>query len=323
MTPRPIFVYGTARSGTTLLTNLLLGHDAVAGLAHPLHWGAHEIPLHDYRRYWGDFDRPERYERFLSDLEGSDVDRLAGGLGSARPERRPADVYEWLLQLMDAVAESRGCNFWTMKLDPRVVQRPREFGRLRSVMRERYDQVHIVAVRRDPDEVLRSYVRMPGPTLAARSTRAGAAAAHLLGLARLRVHAGDLDRLVREEGALLVEFRTLVERPDEVVRLLRARIGELGELADAGYPRNTSFHAKGEAAPRGSSPGWDLAAAAFDRMPGLARHLLRAWESRPVAANPLYYRLARAERDPDGLVDELRRSGHDALVSHVEAMRGD
>lgn len=331
--PTPILIYGTARSGTTALTNHILSHAKVAGLAHPLHWGAHEIPLHGYARYWGDIGRPGNLERFLGDLEGSDLWRLADEDTAWWSEHPPTDMYEWFLTLMDRVAIRTGSAYWVVKLDPAVVNRRTEWRRLRRLLEERYDRYHVVGVRRPRADVLESYVRMPGPTFRARQGALAGVAARLLGLARYRIHGRDLERLAEREGAIVVDFADLVGDTEAVARALRAEIGELGRVTESPFPRNTSFtagtrrggrsradRAGASARERGrwaGGPMWRLACGAFDRLPALATVLVRGWEWRRPSSNPLYYRLRRAEENPEELAGEFRRTGHEALIPHI------
>ena len=49
--PVPIFVMGTARSGTTWLANILSNHNEVAAVTAPEHHGIHESHVYDYTRY--------------------------------------------------------------------------------------------------------------------------------------------------------------------------------------------------------------------------------------------------------------------------------
>jgi hypothetical protein len=319
--PVPILVFGTARSGTTRLTNLLLSREQVAGLAHPLHWGAHELPLYDYARYWGDFRRPENWARFLADLAGSDIQRLAGLDLDAWRARPVEDVNEWFLEMMDRVAETRGCRCWAAKLDPKQVSRPAQWRRLLNRLRRRYERFHVVAVRRPRADVLRSYLRMPGPAFRARKRPVAGRAARVLGLARYRVHEAALARLVADTGATVVEFADLVEDPEAVLAALEARVGELGAPTGREFPRNTSFARDGGSRPR---DGAGIAAAdggrlyaVFDRAPWLATAIVRAWERRRPRSNPLYYRLRRAEDEPAELAAEFRRTGHDALIPYI------
>jgi len=319
--PVPILVFGTARSGTTRLTNLLLSREQVAGLAHPLHWGAHELPLHDYARYWGDFGRPENWERFLADLAGSDVQRLAGLDLDAWRARPAEDVNAWFLEMMDRVAEARGCRCWTAKLDPKQVSRRREWRRLLQRLLRRYDAFHVVAVRRPRADVLRSYLRMPGPAFHARRRPFAGRAARVLGLARYRVHEAALARLVEDTGATVVEFADLVEDPAGLLAKLEGVVGELGASTGREFPRNTSFAGDAGSRPRratGIAPadGGRLYGL-FDRAPWLATAIVRAWESRRPRSNPLYYRLRRAEEAPAELEAEFRRTGHDALIPYI------
>lgn len=317
--PTPIFVYGTARSGTTALTNLILSHDNVAGFAHPLHWGAHEIPLHDYARHWGNLRRPEDLEWFLADLEGSDLWRLADEDTAWWRAHPPADMYEWFLTLMDRAAMRAGCACWVVKLDPKVVNRRRQWRRLRTLVRERYgDEYHVIGVHRQRADVIASYLRMPGPAHRVRQGSMAGTAALLLGLARYRLHQRDLERLAHRENATVLEFDEVIGDAEALSRRLGAEVADLGRRKESSFPRNTSFRTTGSArSARPDGPGWQLVYGLFDRLPVLATVLVRLWEWRRPPSNPLYYRLRRAENAPDELAAEFRRTGHEALIPHI------
>jgi len=85
-TPRPIFVIGAARSGTTLLQAMLGAHPSIAALPE-MHFWFRIVNLADY---WGDLADPGRLRAALSELInlpaglldrfGFDISRLMAGL---------------------------------------------------------------------------------------------------------------------------------------------------------------------------------------------------------------------------------------------------
>src|SRR3954453_14062117 len=103
--PRPIFVLGTARSGTTWLGNLLIDHPQVAGVAALEHHGMVESHLFDHTRYAmpGVMTAGE----FLARYSTEDYFRAMG----TRPDANPLsgipgshNVAFWFRVLMDSVA---------------------------------------------------------------------------------------------------------------------------------------------------------------------------------------------------------------------------
>jgi len=113
--PIPLFVIGTARSGTTWIANLLISHPAIAGLAAEVHHGVHESHLLDHTRYAlpGVMSCTEFVARYA--LE--DYWRLARIDAAEFCLSAPArgDAVGFFRALMDAVARRDGARYWIEK----------------------------------------------------------------------------------------------------------------------------------------------------------------------------------------------------------------
>ena len=112
---RPVFVLGTARSGTTWLANLLADHPSIAAVVHAAHQGIHESHLLSHTRYvfperltMADFLAHYRREDYFR-LLGLDADTLAAAYAE------PGAVPELFRHLMDEFAAARGATHWLEK----------------------------------------------------------------------------------------------------------------------------------------------------------------------------------------------------------------
>jgi hypothetical protein len=211
--PRPIFIVGKQRSGTTWLGNLLLSHPRVAGVHHEAHHGIHESAYfsHVAGRY-GDLSRIQNYTEFASVMARSDYFRLAGASFDDLMDLYPASYAQVFRAVMDRFARRQGASCWVEKT-------PMHTEHMHTIAAQ-YPDARFVGIQRDPVGVAFSSVRRQGRLSAAR---------RLLALARVTTDKYLLDGLMHRTRARFPERVHILQYDD----LLTQRSATLDRLCDA------------------------------------------------------------------------------------------
>lgn len=312
--PVPIFVLGCGRSGTTALTNLLASHRKIAGVQHRLHHGNIECAVCYHDRYWGDISSSHRYLRFLYAISCSDFFLTAGKTVDAFLEDRPADFFDFYLDLMDRHAGSEGASFWVAKLDVLFVSYPARLKEFLARVEKRYGRKPLfVRIEREWRPEIRSYLRMEGATHAARRSWLGHTSGMIVGLARHYTYNGRFARLVKELGGIEMEFEQFKDTKATcrlVADYLEIDANDFPEAVD--YRPNTSFHG----AKRDKKDGLMVAELLnpIMKIEPVSRAVVRGVEKFRRFQFPMATRILEAEHYRGELKSRLEAEGAEALV---------
>lgn len=117
----PVFILGSARSGTTWLANLLESHADIAATACVEHHGIHESHLFDHTRYC--FPEELTCTEFIQKYKDEDYFKLLGLDKKSFCEEKTSreTVFEWFRQLMCEYALKNGAAFWMEKTPKHVI----------------------------------------------------------------------------------------------------------------------------------------------------------------------------------------------------------
>ncbi len=154
-----IFVLGLQRSGTTWLSNMLVGSGAVAAVAAEEHQGVHEsVYFSHFSRAFGPFDDPDARARFETGLAESDYFLLtdlprAFLTKAVAASRDHAEVFE---RLMRRVMMDQGCTRWLEKSPHHTL--------LAEDLAARYPEAQFVCVARRSRSLLASRLAAYGRT---------------------------------------------------------------------------------------------------------------------------------------------------------------
>ena len=111
---KPLFVIGTARSGTTWLANMLANHPYLAGVTATEHQGIHESHLFSHTRYA--LTGRRTFAEFIEQYKEEDYFKLlrldAEQLCESNEE---IDVYRFFRILMEKYAAAKGARYWLEK----------------------------------------------------------------------------------------------------------------------------------------------------------------------------------------------------------------
>lgn len=235
--PRPVFVLGIQRSGTTLAANLLAAHPLIAGVTAARHQGVHEsVFFSHFARMFGPWDDPAARARALGSFGKSDYVALCGvgsveWAGICAGAQGYADVFR---ALMKVPARRKGARAWVEKSPHHTV--------LADDIAAQMPDAVFLCVTRPTEDLLRSrlwsYGRVPPayPKRALSILRACASNAfHRRYMARFAARMGP-------GRAFEVGFEDLRRDPDAALGPLLAVLGLPGlDGRRPEFARNTSF----------------------------------------------------------------------------------
>jgi hypothetical protein len=122
LVPKPLFVLGKHRSGTTWLANQLCQHSKIAGVRHARHYGIHESAYFSVvEGRYGDLREWSNYVEFAEAMAASDYFRLAGADARFIYELWPSDYAQVFRAIMNRVAEREDATVWLEKSPPHTV----------------------------------------------------------------------------------------------------------------------------------------------------------------------------------------------------------
>jgi len=242
--PRPLFIIGKHRSGTTWLSNLLLSHPDVAGVEHPVHHGIHESAYFSHiKGRFGDLRTFTNHVECAAVLARSDYFRLAGASFDEIVDLFPTDYNELFRSVMDRFAEERSAAYWIEK-SPMHTLHTRQIGKA-------YPDAQFVGIQRNPVDVAFSSLRNLRVEMSPVRRR----------LELLRV---TLDKYVADRHMLqmqshwpervhVVQYEQMRHAETSIIREVCAHLGlEAHDLsssyqANSSYSTNRQRHARSEA----------------------------------------------------------------------------
>ena len=147
--PKPLFIVGKHRSGTTLIGNLMINHPNVSGVSDENHEGIHESAFFSYLdgRY-GDLHNFQNYVEFLSVFANSDYFKLCKGNFEEFLNLYPVSYSDVFRKLMDDFAIKQNTSFWVEKT-PNHTHYIQRIGNY-------YENAKFIGIKRDIIDVVRS-----------------------------------------------------------------------------------------------------------------------------------------------------------------------
>lgn len=111
----PVFLLGSARSGTTWLANLLGSHPDIASIACVEHHGIHESHIFDHTRYC--FSEKLGCSEFIEKYKEEDYFKLlrVGGENICANHSTKESVFFWFRQLMEEFGQRHAAIYWLEK----------------------------------------------------------------------------------------------------------------------------------------------------------------------------------------------------------------
>lgn len=121
MNIRPLFIMGSARSGTTWLANILSNHPAVAAPTCVEHHGIHESHIFDHTRYV--FPDDIECEKFIDEYKNEDIYKLLSIDGNEFCKKYvdKNDIFYWFSELMNEFATNKNAQYWLEKTPKHLI----------------------------------------------------------------------------------------------------------------------------------------------------------------------------------------------------------
>ena len=313
--PKPVFVLGSGRGGTTWLANILCRHPQIVGAEHKAHWGIHESKILEHALYWGDISDDANFIRFLELYSSGDFFRLVGGDKDYLYRNRPRSFFEFFLTLMDEFAQREGAVYWTTRLDPTFYYHPRELAEFMSLLERRSDECRFIGIKRDYDSVLKSYLHVPGKGHQRRMAPLVRQIAILLESARYVVHYRRIEQIITANSGLLLSFSDLRDDLEATTHRITDYLDleYSSEMLQRKYKPNTSFLREGERAKAISQfdlfIGSNLFVRLFSTFPGIGANVIRLRDWARGNKCPLLWHVLRLEYMRESFGKELKRTG--------------
>jgi Sulfotransferase family len=232
--PRPVFVLGLQRSGTTWIANLLCEHPKIAGVQAAEHRGIHEsIFFSHFARAYGDLRDDDAFGRFARHLTSSDYYLLTELPEDWLERQRPTSYADAFRLLMNEVARRKRATCWIEKSPHHTL--------LCDALAQQFPDARFVCVTRSDVGLARSrlwaYGRTPQRYPGRLFTLARATAANAL-------YSRVLRQFVRRcPRAILVTYEALTEDLEREMRRTATFLGQAFDrrLLRSRYGANSSF----------------------------------------------------------------------------------
>ena len=262
MAPRPIFVLGRHRSGTTWLSNVLASLPEVYAPSHEAHRGVHESAFFSHLVRFCNHGRTSRDLAEIKDrFERSEFFRLTGLPQGPEIVGRGSAAY--FRDVMDAAAARAGARYWLEKTPAHTLHA--------KFIAESFPDAILVAVVRDPRDVVASNVLGFGDA---------ASAWHWFRQAAITA---VYEKVIARNRVSIIRYESLVAAYEPTIRSLLARLGiESAAIPRSRFASNSSYDLRPP-----SRQWWQATAMAA------GRGLVQTWPSSLVEAAVIRWRLAR------------------------------
>ena len=151
--PKPIFVVGVHRSGTTWLANLLVQHTKIAGVLNKQSFGIYESAFFEnIQDNFGNLEDENNFKKCIETFALTDFFILSGINKEIFYKGRPKSYHELFRLLMDNIANKENALFWLEKTPIHTLY-------LRKIS-EFYPDVKFVAIKRNIIDTVKSTIKM-------------------------------------------------------------------------------------------------------------------------------------------------------------------
>jgi hypothetical protein len=151
--PKPIFIIGVHRSGTTWLANVLCRHSNIAGIQNEKHFGIYEsVFFNCVMANFRDLRNNNDFIQFVESFTVSDYFILSGLNKNIFYEERPNDYYKFFRLMMDRFAEKEKVEFWLEKTPAHTLYLEKIY--------EHYPDAKFISIKRNIIDTIKSTIKM-------------------------------------------------------------------------------------------------------------------------------------------------------------------
>ncbi|MEL6870156.1 MAG: sulfotransferase [Pseudomonadota bacterium] len=205
--PQPIFILGSARSGTTLMASIVASSQSVA------EYRAETLLLHRCDRYYGKLADPAAKERFVRDwLQSRQFKRASITEETARSMVAQSSSYAELLEaLMTHIARTQDKTHW-------IDSTPSNVFEMQTIV-EQFPNAKIINVVRDGRAVAASLRKLGWTSVGSRSSVGALQYAALKWASSVQAFQQMSYRVATP--TLSVQYESLISEPVETLRIIR------------------------------------------------------------------------------------------------------
>jgi hypothetical protein len=298
--PNPIILLGSARNGTTMLSNIISDIPGVCSLQHELHWGFHESNMYKNYKFWGNFDTLDSYIHFLELYSSMDTFKITGLKKDYFYRKKiPKDFLDFYFQMMDDYAIKQGSRYWLTKIDLQYFLHEQEYNDFINRLNKRYTDIKFISIQRNTNDVLASYLKMDGKFKKSRSTMLGGFFSQVLGVIRMSFYYFEINKLIINNNGLSFQFENVIKNRegclDKILKYLGIKNNNV--LINEKFKRNSSFSSDKEKNANKDKKNYhiNLLMYIFDRIPMVSKFMLILIEKLKPSGRkyPDYWRLKK------------------------------
>jgi len=151
--PKPIFVVGVHRSGTTWLANILIQHTKISGVLNKERFGIYESAFFEnIQDTFGNLEDENNFKKCIETFALTDFFILSGIDKSIFYKEQPKKYHELFRLLMDNIADRDNANLWLEKTPIHTLY-------LKEISKY-YPDANFVAIKRNVIDTVKSTIKM-------------------------------------------------------------------------------------------------------------------------------------------------------------------
>lgn len=318
----PIFILGSARSGTTWLSNIICSHPQVACAEHIVHWGNKASNLFRIYKYAGDLRKDSNFIQFLETYASTDDFKILKGDKEYFYRNRPDNVFEFYFMLMDQYATQIDVKKWATKLDPMFFYHDKSFLFFMGEVQKRYEKFRFLGIKRGFSQVIDSYFNMEGKSSAHKKNPLANQSAAIIESARYVVHNHSMETIIKKYNGLLLHYNNLKNNyNDQIKKICRyISIDYAPDIMISKYPANSSYlqpSLKRNPQKKLIKKAQKAYLIFLNNLPLIGKYLLILRDGIRRKRAPFYWRLLRLEYMESSFAKELQDTGEFSLYNLI------
>ena len=311
---KAILVLGSARNGTTWLSNRLSNHSLISCPRHQLHYGYHECDVYRINKYFN-FKDTDKFIKFLEIYSASDYFNLARGEKHKFYKNRPNNFYELLFRLLNNFAKKNNSKYWLLKIDPRLYLYREEWDKFISLLYDNVEEIKFVSIKRNIVDVIKSYLKMPGKNYEKRNRFVWRYFAIILQILRYNNHYYNISDIISENSGYSIKFSNFKKNHQislkKLINYLDLKYEE--DLTNKNFKKNTSHLDKTNSIKKLSQKEKKFLLKInkiFKKTPMINKKILQYYETKKNTQPSLYFRLLKNKYMSETLKKELDETGN-------------